>query len=239
MARLCLSLAVGQDSRGLGMDGPSYSRRSNIFEKAEWVWVPDSDGIRETDPRGRHGLIPWEDILQVRLAFAPTGAKPWRYLMELKLRSGGKLTVDNVHFAGAGSFEDRTATYLPFVDAVLDRLRRWRPNVKVRAGSSPGAYWLQLLFVGAAFSLLAAVLLALPGVTIPGIAWVKLAIIAVSLPLLVRWAWRSYPRLCDLETIPASALPPAPAVKPSCEAPGALAAPAGIRGGPPGANVIL
>lgn len=189
------------------MDGTAYARRSNLFEKGEWRWTAGEGGIRETDPRGRESLIRWEDIDQVRLAFAPTRYKPWRYLMELKLRSGGKLAVDNVHFKGMADFEDRSATYRPFVEAVLGELRRRRPNVKVRIGAAPGAYWAQMAFVAAAFGLLALVLVSLPGAIIPGGAWLKLAIVAVTLPVLVQWARKSYPRLGDIGSIPEAALP--------------------------------
>lgn len=189
------------------MTGETYSRRGNAFERADWTWAVAETGILERNPRNFENLIRWDDIDLVRLAYAPTRYKPWRYLLELRLKSGGKLTVDNVHFAGLANFEDRSASYRPFVEDVLAELKRRRPDVKVRVGSSPVAYWFLLAFVTAAFGLLALVLLALPGAGIPGVAWVKLAIVAVSLPVLVQWARKSYPRPGRLDAIPETVLP--------------------------------
>jgi hypothetical protein len=190
------------------MESAVYSRRSSVLDKGEWTWTLDEAGIRESNPRGDRSLIRWEDVAQVRLAFAPTEYKPWRHLLELKLRSGGALTIDNAHFRGVADFEDRSAAYRRFVEAVMGQLRLRRPNVKVRIGSSPSAYWLQMGFVAAALALAGGLLMTLQGPDIPGIVWIKLAIIAVGMPVLfVQWARSSYPRSGDIDSIPASALP--------------------------------
>jgi Zn-dependent membrane protease YugP len=56
------------------------------------------------------------------------------------------------------------------------------------------------------FSFLAWILL-LVDFSIPGIAFVKLAIILISLPVLFSWVVRARPRTMQLDAIPADALP--------------------------------
>lgn len=187
-----------------------YRQRRNFFEKAEWEWAATPGGLRVTDHHGQAFLTPWGSVAAVRVAYAPTRYKPWRHLLEFRLADGRKLTVDNVHFKGVADFENRSDSYTPFVRAALSELGRNSPKVRVRAGAAPVGYWVSAIFVLTVFAVLAAILLAIPIDIIPGIAWLKMGLIAVSLPVLAFWFVRARPRSATLDTIPESSLPRAP-----------------------------
>lgn len=185
----------------------SYSKRESLFEKGEWTWTVDDDALRVRDPKGGDSVMYWKEVEGVRLAYAPTRFKTWRHLLELKFRANGKMTIDNAHFAGVGNFEDRSAAYTPFVRAALAKVAQKAPDARCSLGAAPVGYWLAMIFVWAVFAALAAVMLAIPIDGIPGVAWVKLGIIAFFIPSLAAWMVKARPRGAKISEIPDSAFP--------------------------------
>lgn len=175
----------------------AYGKRENLFEKGERRWVVESGGLRQSWPQGGDLVLRWADVREIRLTYAPTRFKTWRHKLILR-GPAGAWVIDNVHFAGIGSFEDRTEAFAPFVLACVERVAALAPGATARLGSAPLAYWAQLLFVGAAFALLALVVVALP-VSFSGMVWVKLALVAAMLPVLAAFVVRSRPRRIALE----------------------------------------
>lgn len=186
-----------------------YSQRRNLFETAEWVWSVQDGGIGVCDHTGAKVLARWENIASVRVAHAPTRYKPWRHLMELRMTDGAKLTVDNVQFKGLANFEDRSDTYAPFVRAALDAIAVKAPQARAMLGATPVGYWLSVVFLAVVAVALAMILMAVPIDGIPGVAWIKMGIIAFFIPQLVIWAVKARPRGVELGAIPDSALPAA------------------------------
>lgn len=188
----------------------TYRKRENLFEKAEREWRVDPHALVLRTAEGNEMAYAWRDVVTVRLRYAPTRFKTWRYVFDVAFKNGVDWSIDNVHFAGIASFEDRSAAYTPFVHAALARIKAEAPAAKVYAGATPLSYYGQSAFVLAAFALLAAVLLTLPILDgIPGVAVVKLLIIAAMLPFLIKWLRTSYPRAIAIDAIPENALPPA------------------------------
>ncbi len=183
-----------------------YRKRRNLFEKDECEWRVEPDALVFRDAHQHEIRLAWRDVKAVRLAYAPTRAKTWRHVFVLTMKSGLQTEIDNAHFAGIGDFEDRSASYAPFVRAALARIKAEAPDAVVRVGSSPLAYLVQAAFVLAAFAGLAAVLLLLP-VSFSGIVIVKLALIAAFLPMLWRWLKYARPRRASFDALPDDAFP--------------------------------
>lgn len=181
------------------MEATEYRRRASIQEKGETLWraLPDRLEYYASDGALR-GVVPYDKVQKVRLAFAPGRFQQTRFLMELT-GARSQVTLTNVHFVGIGQFEDRTDSFFPLVRAVVAGVQAASPSATFQAGERPAFYLLQLAFVVAALGLLALVLIGLP--LVPGnftlSAIVKLAVIAVSLPLLLSWIMHARPRRFD------------------------------------------
>ncbi len=185
----------------------TYSQRRNLFEKSEWTYTVRDDGLLVRDQRGHETLLAWGDVAAVRISYAPSRSKSWRHVLVLTMRNRVRWEIDNTHFKGIADFENRSASYTPFVQAVIAQLAAKSPAAEARLGAQPISYWFSVLSLSLLFLILGSVLVSVPIGGIPGIAWVKLAIILVMLPVLVLWAKRAYPREVKLDAIPESALP--------------------------------
>lgn len=185
----------------------SYAKRRNLFEKGEWEWRVTDDALVARDPKGAEDIGRWRDVVAVRLGFEPTRFKTWRHVIELRFRNGAKWQIDNVHFAGVGDFENRSASYNPFVHAVVAQLKAKAPDAKGRVGSAPVFYWVSVIGLSILFAFLGMLLLAIPIAEFPGMVWVKLGLIAFFLPTLFLWAKKGFPRGMKLDAIPKDALP--------------------------------
>jgi hypothetical protein len=175
----------------------TYAKRENAFEKGEHVWRVEEDCLIWTRPAGDSLTLLWKDVGAVRTAFAPTEWKTWRHVFELTTRKGATLVVDNAHFKSVGDFEDRSASFIPFVLACVDRIAVLAPDARGRVGAGPLNYYGQLAFALGMMVLLAFVLFTLPTPTTALIV-IKLALIGAMLPVAIAWAVRSKPRKVPL-----------------------------------------
>lgn len=176
----------------------AYAKRENVFEKAERVWTVGEDALVWRRPGRGAARMAWTEVAALAVAYAPTRLKADRHRLTLRAADGRAWTVDNMSFRGVGDFEDRSETFTPFALACVARVAAASPGAKARIGATALEYWGQLAFVGAMFALLAVVILALP-VTFGGVFWVKLAVIAGMLPVLVRWIVAARPRTVALD----------------------------------------
>ena len=70
------------------MDAIEYSRRASVAEKGETLWRALPDRLEYYAPDGAlKGVVPYDKVRRVRLAFAPGRLQQKRFLMEL---SGGR-----------------------------------------------------------------------------------------------------------------------------------------------------
>jgi hypothetical protein len=192
---------IGQ-SQGKGM--VSYAQRRSILDSGEQVWTVEPDALVCRRPEGAVARLPWREVTAVRTAYAPTRRKRWRYLLALKAKSGGALTIDSGHYRGVGDFEDRRASFTPFARACIAAVAREAPTARASVGATPLAYGLQLLFALALLALLALVLIALPTPLGPLIS-VKLVLLAVAMPVFLLWTVKSRPRRRKLDVLSLSA----------------------------------
>lgn len=174
-----------------------YCKRENAFESGEHVWRVEADCLIWIRPGGDSLTLLWKDIGAVRAAFAPTRWKAWRHVFEVTTRRGVGLLIDNGHFRGPGDFEDRSATFTPFVLACIDRVITHAPEARAALGADPAGYAVRIVFLLATMILLVWALLALP--VLPGwLVIIKLLLIAALLPPAFGWAVRSRPRRIPL-----------------------------------------
>ncbi len=187
----------------------TYRKRENFFEAAEDVWSVEGDSLVHKRADGTVARRQLSEVTSVRLRYAPTSYKTWRYAFEIRFKAGHAWHIDNGHFAGIADFEDRSATFVPFVREVIQMVSQHAPQARAYLGSSWTSYLLQVGFLVIAFSALAGVFLMLPiGAGISGMVVVKLAIIAFFLPVVFKWARRALPQGVPINAIPEDAYPP-------------------------------
>ena len=184
------------------MDVKEYRQRISILEKGETLWRAFADRMEQIGPDGALRLtIPYSAVRRVRVAWAPSRGQPGRLLLELS-GSTSRVTVSNMHFAGFANFEDRSESFYPMLWMVALGVRRANPGAEFRAGERPEIYWPLMLFAFGALGVLATVLFALPlsfG-NLAATVILKGIFILVMLPVLLRWAWKSRPRVFDPDT---------------------------------------
>ncbi len=184
-----------------------YRKRRNLFEAGETEWRVEDDALVVQTADARLARYPWAELKGVRLGYAPTRFKTRRHDLVLSFTDGRTVEVDNQSFAGVADFEDRSATYVPFVRAVLAKAGT-HPDLMVRVGATPMSYALNLSFVTISFAAVLAVLILLP-VDLGVYLIIKIVIVATMLPALYRWIRHARPRLARPDALPDDALPQA------------------------------
>jgi hypothetical protein len=187
----------------------AYRKRESLLEKAEREWRVEPHALVLRTAEGKEMAYPWRDVSRVRLRYAPTRLKTWRYTFDVAFKNGVDWSIDNAHFASIGDFEDRSATYAPFVRAALARIKAEAPQAKIYTGTSPISFAAQVAMVAVAFLGLAALFLTIPVFETSNVWWVvfKLAIIAAMIPPFVKWVRTNVPRAISPDAIPEDALP--------------------------------
>lgn len=192
------------------MTGETHSVRRSAFEKTETTWRIDDDALVTRDHQGREMRDRWADVVAIRIADTPTQYQTWRAILMVTFRTGVKRTVLNSHFRGLGDFENRSATYAPFVRAALAKVQALAPRARARVGAGPVFYWTSVVILGVLMAALAALLMVVPfdelGTASPTM-WIRVGILVVLLPILLLWARRSYPRSVPLANFPEDKLP--------------------------------
>jgi len=111
---------------------PWYAHAARIFLRVIWPWT----GIK-IEPGGA-ARFPYAGITELRLSYDPTRVDTRRHRCDVRSASGAG-TLWSTHFTGVADFEDRAATYTPFMRALSRTLRPpTRPAHSVPArGRSP------------------------------------------------------------------------------------------------------
>jgi KDO2-lipid IV(A) lauroyltransferase len=116
------------------MTEPRYSFRSHFFAR-ERTYRIDPTALHWTDGRDC-GYIAYGEVDEMRLTrhgmrglAALNKKKMWR--CHLRRRSGPDVVLSPLHYVRLGSWEDRSTSYLAFIDALLPELRSKNPNLKV------------------------------------------------------------------------------------------------------------
>jgi hypothetical protein len=186
-----------------------YRRRRGVIPSGEREWRAEADALVTCGSSGRERKLAWRDVQSVRLYADPARGRPWRYVFEIQPKQGQRVTIDNAHLVERGLYEERSATYTPFVRAALAQIAEKNPRVRALLAETQKRYFF-LLFAGLiSFCALAVALVAptpLDGWAYGGL--LKLAVIAIMLPAFVFGILRALPRGVPLNEVPDRAFPP-------------------------------
>jgi hypothetical protein len=179
---------------------PWWAHALRLFLRVIWPW----SGVK-IEPGGA-ARFPHAGITELRLSFDPTRFDTHRYRCDVRI-AGGAGTLWSTHFAGVGEFEDRAATYTPFVRAVIARVAAANPNCTFRAGTRPLAYWAGQLFLLAMTLVAIWVIAMVGGSALSEVTWTKLFVVIGLIPLALAYARKNRPRRFLPSAIPDDVLP--------------------------------
>ncbi|MEZ5955610.1 MAG: hypothetical protein R3C27_00135 [Hyphomonadaceae bacterium] len=187
-----------------------YRRRRSAISRTEREWRVEDDALVTRGASGRERRYRWSDIVSVRLLHDPLRTRPWRYVFELQPKHARKIVIDNAHYAGERTFEERSDSYTPFVRAAVARWAMEHPKGKALIGETPKRYFFLLIGALIALGVLAYVLVAVPTPldALPYASVIKFGIILLMLPFFWRSVLKSVPRGVSPSEIPERALPP-------------------------------
>jgi hypothetical protein len=187
----------------------AYSVRANVFEP-EMTWRLGPDALEVETGAGAAPLrLPYRDFIEIRLSFAPSRADSARYRCDLRVFGQASTAILSTHYAGIADFEDRGASYAPFVRGLVAQVAAANPKCRFRAGKSFIVYWAEHLFLLAMVALLVAVLIAIGSSHWSEVTWNKFWITLAAIPLLIAYSRANWPRRFDPRNIPDDVLPPA------------------------------
>jgi hypothetical protein len=187
-------------------DPAEYRFRAHAFAKDRTFLLTD-DALIWSEDGARIDGVYYDDIAEVRIAYAPTRVARNRYRTQVIFGHGGMVELFNTHYAGFADFEERNEAYAAFVRELHRRLAECNVPVIYRKGSSPAAYAGNLLLTVGSFGAIALAFVLLFNFGIVWIAVAKLAIILFFVPTLIRYLRRSRPETYDPLAIPGDALP--------------------------------
>jgi hypothetical protein len=182
-------------------DAPWIAHALRWYLRILWPWK----GIT-IDPGGA-ARFPYRDIAELRLLFDPTRFDAQRHRCDVTLRDGTRAMFWSTHYVSVGEFEDRGASYRPFVRALVAYTAAANPACRFRAGKRPIVYWAELIFLLAMVALLIFVLALVGGSGLSDLVLAKLAILAAMVPLALRYTRKNRPRTFSPGAIPPDVLP--------------------------------
>lgn len=180
------------------------------MSRGEREWRVEETVLRSVSAGGRERRLVWSDVVSVRLRRCPARARPWRYVFTLQSKDGRKTEIDNCHLVSMGAYEDRSASFTPFVRAALARIAASSPKARALIGETPKRYLFLLLIslLGLAALAVGLTVVRTPLDSLPYAAAVKLGVTLLMLPLFWRWVLGAMPRGVTLDQVPDRALPP-------------------------------
>ena len=177
----------------------------SLLEK-ERTWSVGTDGQLAREEEGISGKTPLQEIVEIRLTYEPMEYQSERYRCQLRTKDGGSLVFQSTHFAGLADFEDRGPAYRAFVTTLIAQTARCSPACVFTGGCSI-LKWRIYLVVLSVIYLAAAVLLVVLWAYIGWLVLIKLLLIAVATPALLRWFKRNRPAPFAPDRIPDHLLP--------------------------------
>lgn len=187
-----------------------YRRRRNAISRTEREWRVEDDALVSRGSSGRDRRYRWSDIVSVRLLRDPAPARPWRYVFELQPKHARKIVIDNAHYTGERSFEERSETYTPFVRAAVARWAEVHPKGRALIGETPKRYFFLTIAALLGLGALAYAIVAIP-TPLDSLSYaivIKLGVILLMLPFFWRAVIKAIPRGVPPDAIPERALPP-------------------------------
>jgi hypothetical protein len=148
----------------------SYSFRPSVISKEE-AFTLDDKGLVISD----RGTIAFSEIRQIRTYEYPgvtmgAGAPvaPGAKRCVIKLHHGRSVILVSNHFVAPGKFEDKSATYDPFIAALIPAVGAGNAQTVFISGM-PAALWIGwIMIVGAAFLIVPLLIIAMIGMIMDG-----------------------------------------------------------------------
>lgn len=183
---------------------PAYAIRHDVLEPARTLRLA-AEGLAIEDGDGRSTLLPYREIVRVRLRYFPTRVQTNRFecLVTTRLRD---LKFSNEFYRGIARFDDRSAEYRRFVTAICQRLAAENPGIEFLTGRNTGSLVAEYGFL-ALMALLLGWILWITDSPLGWLIWVKLGLLVFFLPTLIRYVRRSQPARFDPQHIPERVLP--------------------------------
>jgi len=142
---------------------PTYTLRLSLASE-EATYRLSEDALHSTTAKGTR-TVPLAEIGSVRIYESPGAASLFGQIAPaftrcvIRPRRGRAIVLSSNHFVGLGRFQDRSATFRPFVDTLIARLESANPGAQLLAGMPPALWWTWVV-------LLVAVALVLPVFTV-------------------------------------------------------------------------
>ena len=127
------------------MNDPTYTLRLSLASE-EATYRLGEDALHATTSRGTR-TWPLAEIRSVRIYESPgptslTGKiAPAFARCVIRPARGRAIVLSSNHFVRIGRFEDRSAAFHPFADALVARLRSTNPAAQLVAGMPPALWW--------------------------------------------------------------------------------------------------
>jgi hypothetical protein len=124
---------------------PTYTLRLS-FASEEATYRLSEDALQCTTAKGTR-TVPFAEIDMVRLYESPGQTSLFGQIAPafarcvIRPRRGQAIVLSSKHFTGLRRFEDRSATFQPFVDTLVARLASAHPGAQLLAGMPPALWW--------------------------------------------------------------------------------------------------
>jgi hypothetical protein len=185
-----------------------YTYRLNAFTPETSIWL-GPDRFQVLEKSGASRTYSYDQVSRVRLSYEPSRASAELYFCRIFVKGQASpiATVSSTFCRGILTFDPQLLAYRAFVEALHAALKG-QGGVAYRAGVSNLAYWGNVIFLSVVLIFSAVLLIPIAaGITLTGLIWVKLAIIAFLAPLAAAWFWSNRPRDYDPAAIPKEVLP--------------------------------
>ncbi len=187
-----------------------FSHRNNLFSKPSSLRL-DETSLAEVVDGVTMEQIALSRIDEVRLKFAPIRSQPNRYECCLTVAGHKDIAFSNIYFAGAFDQQDKSALYVPFVRTLLQRIAQANPQARFVAGMTTVGYYASTGFFLLIMALFAALLFIVPFGKLSTTSILKIVLVLLFVPSLIRHIRVSKPRSFQPNEPPPELLPTAKA----------------------------
>ncbi|MEP2774831.1 MAG: hypothetical protein ABJQ29_14730 [Luteolibacter sp.] len=185
--------------------GTVHSVRVSALE-SESTWRLDGDTLWMRSQGQTDIPIPLAHITTVRLSYEPSRMQTRRYRCRLYSALGLSAMIQNDSYKGFADFEDRSDSYNSLVRLLILRIASINPQCIFKSGTSQLSWWAQAIMIAVIFGILILVSILLY-TAIGALVIIKLLIIALFIPTLIRWFMKNRPHAFDPKDIPEGLLP--------------------------------
>jgi hypothetical protein len=183
----------------------SYTFRRSVLTVPE-TWTVTPMGLDYTNNGVDHFTCPFQNIVSIRLKYAPTRMKTNNYNCELELNPSTKIKIPSISYASFANFEDKAVDYRAFVQDLSEAVVKVNPTCIFYSGRKMssliienGLILLMLIFLFWIFTALSA--------AFSGFIVIKIIIILYSLYFVIKAIGINKPGFFNPNQIPEKILP--------------------------------